>query len=132
MVGMADYPTDGRGTPALSPASPAAVSPLGSVFTSIVLAAASALVGWLVHSGIITQADVGTVTAVAVSGITAAALMVYKALSHTQDAKITAVAALPGVTVVAPSPIANGPEHGDDPGVISPATAAEKFAPKRI
>lgn len=107
-----------------------ALGPVGSIATSIVLAAGAAGAGYLAHAGIISGADTVTVGGIIASAIAALVMGIYKAYTSRMAAKVTAVAAVPGQTVVAPVEIAKSPEHIADPSVITPLEAAKQFGSK--
>lgn len=106
------------------------LGPVGSIATSIVLAAGAAGAGYLAHAGIISGADTVTVGGIIASALAALVMVAYKAISSRMAAKVTAVAAVPGQTVVAPVEVAKSPEHIADPSVITPIEAAKQFGGK--
>lgn len=118
--------------PAASPPAPAAVTslfaslgPIGSVLTSIVVAAAGAASGWLASKGYIQGADQVTVTALIATFIATVAGIAYTAITNRFAAKVTAVAASPEVAMVVTTPaVANSDVHVADPKVLSPKDAA--------
>lgn len=106
-----------------------ALGPMGSVITSVVVAAGAAGAGYLAHAGIIQGTDQSVVAGVIVSILVSLGGIAYKAISSRMAAKVTAVAAEPGHTVVVPPEVKALPDHADDSSVITPQKAAIRFAP---
>lgn len=105
-------------------------SPTSSFVTSALVMLAGVVVGYLVKSGIISQADAATVSSAIVAILGGVGLAAYKALSHTRAAKIAAAAALPEVSrIVTTSAIANSATFATDRTVVSVAEARTSPAP---
>lgn len=118
--------------PASAPSMVTALGPLGSAVTTLVVSGATAVVtlvvNGLVAKGFVSSDDAPKIITGGVALLLGFALGAYKALASRMGAKITAVAGVKGITVVAPVDIAKSAEHVADNSVVTPTEAAVQFS----